>query len=72
MNGKKRGASNAYSISITNTPSSANEVSLSLLPGSGVNVAVVQSKSVKRGVTKFDLKGPKKNSSMRSTLWKLQ
>ena len=68
MNKKKRGESNIYSISLINTPSCANELSLSLLSGSGVNVAVVQRKTVKHRTDKYDLEGPKKNSSMWSPL----
>lgn len=68
MNREKHGEGSTYSLSATNAPSCANELSLSLLSGSGVNVAVVQRKTVKHRTDKYDLEGPKKNSSMWSPL----
>ena len=60
MNKIKRDKDNAYSLSITNDPSCANELAGTLLPGDDVNIAVIHRKVVKCSMAKPALKGHKK------------
>ena len=60
MKEKKKRGSNIYSVSVTNAPSYANELSGSLMPGYGVNMAVAQCRAVKHSTAKFDFEDFKK------------